>query len=468
MFTKTANAERTILFPILGGGKYSNDFLASRASGTHHATDIFANKHTPLVAAVDGTITFAPYPQPSYGYMITITDADGYKYNYIHINNDNPGTDDGQGGGMHAYAPDMMRNNKVVKGQLIGYVGDSGNAETTPPHLHFEIYRPDGSPVNPYDELINAPIKHDINPIDYPELSTETLPYGPVKTGVSVAIGDFDIDVDSEVVTGAGAGGGPHIKVFEDDMTFNGVQFMAYSPQFLGGVEVAAGDVDGDGKDELITGAGPGGGPHVKIFKADGTEIGGFYAYAPSHTGGVNVAAGDIDGDGKDEIITGPGTGGGPHVRIFKANGVEVVGFFPFEPTFTGGVDVAAGDLVGDTKEEVVLSAGPSGGPRVRILSYTTQVQYLNDFYAYDANYRGGVRISVGNVQESSVKSEILTAPYSNGGPHIQMFSANGTLIRGKMYMEGWWNGSYDIAAGDGFSLVGTGTNRRATIRDAF
>lgn len=472
--TRVALAERTILFPVLGGGKYTNDYLGARSGGPHHATDIFANKHTPLVAAVDGTITYVGYPQPSWGYMIQITDADGYEYNYLHINNDNPGTDDGRGDGMFAYASDMKQGNKVAKGQLIGYVGDSGNAEDTPPHLHFEIYRPNGTPVNPYEEIKSAPIRYVINNrSEYPQMANEALPYGPYEPGLNLAIGNFDADPQTEVVTGAGINGGPHVKIFEKNMAFTGKEFFAYDPRFRGGADVAAGDLDGDGIDEIITGAGRGGGPHVQAFKTDGTVVASFFAYDSRFSGGVYVGAGDIDGDGRDEIITGPGAGGGPNVKAFKYDGRQIASYFPYNPKFSGGVDVSAGDVAGDGRAEIVTAAGPGGGPHVRVMSYVgdtaTPVQYLNDFFAYDSgSFFGGVRVSVGNVQTSSAKSEILTAPQSSGGPHIKMFNGSGARLSDKMFMESWWYGYNDIAAGENTSNVGTGTNRRASVRAAF
>lgn len=474
LFRNAAAAERSILFPILGGGSYTNDFNAPRSNGQHGATDVFAAKHTPLVAAVDGEITFAGYPQPSWGYMVQITDADGYQYNYIHMNNDTPGTDDGRGDGMNAYAPDMKRGNRVVKGQFVGWVGDSGNAENTPPHLHFEIVRPDGSLVNPYEVLREAPIRYSLpNRAEYPSLPNEVLPYGGYEIGINIAAGNFDADPAVEVVTGAGIRGGPHVKIYNANMTFTGSQFFAYNAGFTGGVDVAAGDVDGDGIDEVITGAGPGGGPHVKAIKPDGTVIASFFAYDPKFDGGVYVAAGDVDGDGVDEIVTGAGVGGGPNVKIFEANGTQIGSFFPYTDKFRGGVDVAVGDVRGDSKPEIVTSAGPGGGPHVRVVTYVGNtadpVQYNESFYAYDPNtYHGGSRVAVGNVQTGTSKAEIITAPHTKGGPHIKMFNTTGTVLTGKMFMEEWWYGYHDIAAADGFSLAATGNNRRASVRSAF
>src|SRR5262249_59645576 len=93
--------------------------------------------------------------------------------------------------------------------------------------------------------------------------------------------------------------------------------FFAYAPTFSGGVSVAAADVDGDGKADIITGAGIGGGPHVRVFSgADGHELMGFFAYSLAFTGGVIVAAGGINGHGHSDIVTSTGKGGGPHVTV--------------------------------------------------------------------------------------------------------------------------------------------------------
>lgn len=149
---------RTITFPVDGKYSFRDDFAEPRGGGTreHLGIDIIADKMTPVVAAVDGTITYIAIPQASWGYSITIRDSEGYTYRYLHLNNDTPGTDDGQGGEANAYASDLRRRSEVTKGQLIGWVGDSGNAEATVSHLHFEIRGPDRVNLNPYQTLITA------------------------------------------------------------------------------------------------------------------------------------------------------------------------------------------------------------------------------------------------------------------------------------------------------------------------
>src|SRR5262249_6545703 len=127
---------------------------------------------------------------------------------------------------------------------------------------------------------------------------------------------------------GADAGGGPEVKVYDVATGAIRFDFFAYAASFRGGVRVATGDVDCDGIDDIITGAGPGGGPHVKVFSgANGLVIREFFAYDAGFAGGVFVGAGDVNHDGRADIITGAGAGGGPHVEAFS--GAEVSIFSP-------------------------------------------------------------------------------------------------------------------------------------------
>lgn len=126
---------------------WSDTFGAARSGGRSHVgVDMMGPKMTPLVAAVDGTITWM---RSNGNNMLVITDDDGWEYWYIHLNNDTPGTDDGANNYDEAFGPGIEAGATVVAGQLIGYMGDSGNAEGSGSHLHFEIENPDGQNVNP-------------------------------------------------------------------------------------------------------------------------------------------------------------------------------------------------------------------------------------------------------------------------------------------------------------------------------
>lgn len=146
-----------IVFPVIGDVSYTDTYDAPRSGDRiHHATDLMGPKMLELVAASDGTITFITIPEASYGYMLRITADDGWVYSYVHINNDTPGTDDGQADLSDVFGPGIREGARVTAGQLVGYLGDSGNAEATAPHLHFEMKDPAGNQVNPYESLNQA------------------------------------------------------------------------------------------------------------------------------------------------------------------------------------------------------------------------------------------------------------------------------------------------------------------------
>ncbi len=148
------------------------------------------------------------------------------------------------------------------------------------------------------------------------------------------------------------------------------VQWNAYAASFLGGVNVAVGDLDGDGVDEVVTGAGAGGGPHVRIFKQDGTLVNQFFAYSEAFRGGVNIAVADTNGDGVDEIVTGAGFGGGPQVRIFDETGNVMSQFFAFDATDRFGVHVATDDADKNGVYNVIATEGTGGSRQIR--TYTS------------------------------------------------------------------------------------------------
>ena len=224
-------------------------------------------------------------------------------------------------------------------------------------------------------------------------------------------------------------------------------EFFAYSSAFQGGVNIASGDIDGDGVDEIITGAGPGGGPHVRIFSANGSVKGQFFAYAPGFKGGVNVAVGDIDGDGVDEIITGAGHGGGPHVRIFNADGHVEGQFFAYDSNFRGGVYVAVGDVDGgarNTKDEIITGAGPGGGPHVKI--FDNHARVLSQFFAYGNKFNGGVNVDSADIDNDGV-DEVITGAGQGGAPHARTFESDGKLISSFYAFEAEFDGGVNVGA---------------------
>jgi FG-GAP-like repeat/FG-GAP repeat len=211
--------------------------------------------------------------------------------------------------------------------------------------------------------------------------------------GTYVAAGDVNGDGIADIVTGRD-GATPEVKVFDGLTGALISDFFAYAPPAVGGVRVAVGDVDGDGFAEIITGQEPGGTPEVRVFSGDGTLRAAFMAYDPRFQGGVFVAAGDIDGDGRADIVTGADAGGGPHVMAFSGADLHVLrSFFAYSPFFVGGVRVAVGDVDQDGRADIVTGAGPGGGPHVRVLSGATGSE-IAGLFAYDVTFAEGVYVA--------------------------------------------------------------------------
>ncbi len=247
--------------------------------------------------------------------------------------------------------------------------------------------------------------------------------YDPSFTGgVRVAVGDVNGDGVPDLVTAAGPGGGPHVKVFDGQTHELLAQFMAYDPAFRGGVNVALGDVNNDGRPDIVTGAGVGGGPHVKAFDLAGNLEESFFAYDPAFRGGVNVAVGDVNGDQHPDIVTGTGVGGGPHVKAFSGtDAAQLASFMAYDPSFRGGVFVAAGDTDGDGTAEIITGAGTGGGPHVEVFGGQGGAPKAS-FLAYDASFRGGVRVAAVDADGDNI-ADIATGAGPGGGPHCVVFS---------------------------------------------
>ncbi len=236
--------------------------------------------------------------------------------------------------------------------------------------------------------------------------------------GVRVAAADVNGDLTDDIVVAAGAGGAPRIRVLSGTTGEELANYFAYAPDFRGGAFVTTADLTGTGTPSVVTGAGPGGGPHVKAFALAGTPLQSFFAFDPAFTGGVTVAAGDLDGDGIDEIVTAAGPGGGPHVRAFSfaATGPQVAqSYFAFDPAFRGGVFVTAGTF------GIAAAQGVGGGTEVRVKSAATIV-------AYEAAVTGGVRLGSTDLNGDGA-DEILVAAGPGGGSRVRAFTAAGTPV---------------------------------------
>jgi hypothetical protein len=195
------------------------------------------------------------------------------------------------------------------------------------------------------------------------------------RGGVRAALGDVTGDGVRDVVIVPGTGGAPRLRIIDGATGNTAADFLVYEDSFRGGLYVALGDVNGDNKADIITGTGNGGAPRVRVL--DGASLGktvirDTFAYEDTFRGGVLVAAGDVNGDGRDDVITGTGVGGGPRVLTFSGLDNRLLqNFFAYEDSFRGGVLVTAGDVDGDGRDDIITGTGPGGGPSVWVTSGT-------------------------------------------------------------------------------------------------
>ncbi len=245
-------------------------------------------------------------------------------------------------------------------------------------------------------------------------------PFDTFTGGVRVATGDFNGDGVNDLVVGTGPGAPTNVSIIDGKTDGIIVSFAPFEPSFTGGVFVAAGDLTGDGVPELVVTPDQGGGPRVRVFRSGNTGdvLADFLGIADLRfRGGARPAIGDVNGDGIGDLGVAAGFGGGPRVAVF--NGLTLLGnnpvrlfndFFAFESTLRNGVFLALGDLDGDGKAEVVAGGGPGGGPRVAafngallVSSGGATVTLVANFFAYDDSNRSGVRIAIKDLDNDTL-----------------------------------------------------------------
>ena len=228
-------------------------------------------------------------------------------------------------------------------------------------------------------------------------------PFGPgLNSSLSIAVGDINGDGYGDVIAAPGSVGmPPHVVAISGrDMTSTLFSQYAYSTAFLGGVSVAAGEVNGDGAMDIITAPLVGAPPHIVTFDGKtGAVLQSYYAYSPLYRGGTSIAAADLDGDGFTEIITGA-SAAAPHVVVVDSRTMSVkASFYAYAPNFGGGVRVATiQDINADGIDDFITSPGQGAGPNVVRFdgkkALQNQAVVIDSFFAYGPgpglNYYGG------------------------------------------------------------------------------
>ncbi len=265
--------------------------------------------------------------------------------------------------------------------------------------------------------------------------------------GSRAATGDVTGDGIADIIIGVGPGATGPVLVFDGATQKQLYSLEAFEASFMGGVNVALADVTGDGKADAIITPGDGGGARVRVY--DGATqklIADFFGIDDVNFRGGAVASGaDVNGDGIGDLIVAAGMGGGP--RVAGWNGKSLVSggqptrafadFFAFESTLRNGVYLASGDVDGDGKADIIVGGGASGSPRVTVfggndlIANGKQTQLAN-FFAGDSNDRTGVRVSAKDI-DGDGKADIITSSKSttNAGTEVNAYLAKGISMSG-------------------------------------
>ena len=244
--------------------------------------------------------------------------------------------------------------------------------------------------------------------------------------GVRVAIGDVNGDGTQDIITGSGSGSSPLVKIYDGSTLALLNTFSAYEDKFTGGVFVASGDINKDGFFDVITSGGETSIPEVKIFSGkDNSLIKSFLAYDVGFSGGVQVASNDVNNDGFADIITAPGISGGSQIKIFDNSGMLLSSFIAYTSDFKSAVFVASSDVNNDGFADIVTAPGEGYAPQVKIFSGKDN-SLITTFLAYETVFTDGVRVASSDVDGDGV-SEIITGP--GGNAQVKIFNINGTEL---------------------------------------
>jgi hypothetical protein len=366
---------RPIRFPVDGTVSYTDTFGACRDGCTrsHQGQDLMGTKLLPLVAAADGTVTaIRTDSSGTSGNYVRITDAEGWHYYYMHVNNDSPGTDDGKNPAAWRFAPGVALGAEVWAAQMIGYMGDSGNAEGTSPHVHFEIRTPSGTAINAYESLQRASRAPAAPRIFMNDVlgGTATGNTQWAQVGATVLACDIDGDGDDEPVQYAN-----RFFSWRADVDDAGV---AGSTIYGGAGDLpVCGDWDGDGRDGLGIVRG-------QMWHLRNSFTSGYADLSVDHGRAGLPVAGDWDGDGDDD----PGTLEG---RVWTLRSTTPAGTTAHRVVFGSPGDIPlTGDWNADGTDEIGVRRGKfnhlrdvvDGAIVVRSYGYgtTTDVALTADF----------------------------------------------------------------------------------------
>jgi predicted outer membrane repeat protein len=267
-----------------------------------------------------------------------------------------------------------------------------------------------------------------VNVYNPPTAGTPQLSYSPItvsgfSNGARVALGAVSNDGIPDVIVGSGPGQAPTVNVYDGKTGALIHTFPVLQSTFTGGIYVAAGDFQS--QECIVVGADAGGGPRVQVINAStGAIVYDFFAFPSNFTGGVRVGVADVNGDGQDDIICGAGGQVGSSAQVLVLDGTNpshvLQSYSPFGTSFTGGIYVAGGSFNNGSIYGDVVAGEGSFGSTVKVYDGQTQLQ-LQSFNAFPSTFTGGVRVGTLQDINGDNGSEIIVGQGPGGSNEVNV-----------------------------------------------
>lgn len=254
--------------------------------------------------------------------------------------------------------------------------------------------------------------------------ATYALPKSLFRTGADISLADLDQNGTTEFVVAAVSGEPARVAILNADGTLQ-KRFSVLDGKFKGGLNVAVGDLDGDGLPDILISPRAGGGPQVEAYHADGQRFLRFIAYDPGFRGGVDAAIGDIDNDGEQDIITISGYESPGHLRVFTHRGApRSLPIFPFGRRATYGGTIAAGDFVPDRPGDEIAIA-PLGPGNAEIVLIDDAGRRLGRIQTPDRKPQG-FTLAAADVDDALGDELVVATRHTN---QVRIFRAAGSVV---------------------------------------
>lgn len=244
-----------------------------------------------------------------------------------------------------------------------------------------------------------------------------------VYNAVKMAIEKTENDTTFTIITGAGVGDVPVVKILRENI-YEESSFLAYDNKFRGGVNVAIGDVFGTGKKYIITAPASYGGPHIRIFDRDGNVKNQFFVYDKNYEKGVNVAVvNNYEPFSGANIVVSQVVGG--NVKIYNGKGEEKKSFYPYGYNFTGGINITSCNL--DNSENRYIVTAPASNHDSTVKIFDKNGNFVREFLVFAGSYKNGMTIGCVDYDLDG-QEEIATSVIYDGKPYIRIIDKYGNF----------------------------------------